>query len=119
MEAQTTGSQLIDTIPHTTARCGKDLILATKPYAKEDRKKSWKYLLSTLFLLLCAWMGTFVMPYLILKLTFSLLTALLMVRMFVIYHDFLHHTILHRSPLANRSEEHTSELQSRGLISYA
>ena len=92
---------MIETAPHTTTRVGKELILATKPFAKEDRKKSWRYLLSTLFLLLCAWTGTFVAPFLVLKLVFSILTALLMVRMFVIYHDFLHHTILHRSPLAN------------------
>ena len=81
-------------------RTGKDLILATKPYAKEDRKKSWAYLTSTLLLLIAAWSGTFLGHYLAVKLCFSVLTALLMVRMFIIYHDFLHHTILHRSPLA-------------------
>ncbi len=31
---------------------GKELILATKDYAKEDRAKSWYYALSTLFFLL-------------------------------------------------------------------
>src|ERR1700761_4040340 len=41
------------------------------------------------------------MPYFILKLVFSVLAGLLMVRMFVIYHDFQHHAILHRSVLAD------------------
>jgi omega-6 fatty acid desaturase (delta-12 desaturase) len=81
-------------------RSGKELILATKPFAKEDRQKSWFYLLSTLFLLIAAWVGTFAFPWLAVKLLFSVITALIMVRLFVIYHDFLHHTILHRSPLA-------------------
>ncbi len=81
-------------------RSGKELILATKPFAKEDRHRSWLYLLSTLLLLICAWVGTFAFPWLGVRLVFSVITALIMVRLFVIYHDFLHHTILHRSPLA-------------------
>jgi len=94
---------LIETTEHITpitGREGKELILATKPFAKEDRQKSWRYVLSTLLILLVCWSGTFFAPYLAVKLLFSVLTALLMVRMFVIYHDFLHHTILHRSPMA-------------------
>ncbi len=79
---------------------GKELILATKPYAKEDRKKSWIYTLSTLFLLVAALMGTLLMPYVLLKLICSVLAGLLMVRMFVIYHDYLHHAILNKSHLA-------------------
>jgi len=81
-------------------RTGKELIIATKPFAKEDRGKSWLYLLSTLLLLMAAWVGTFAFASLGVKLLFSIITSLLMVRLFVIYHDFLHHTILHRSALA-------------------
>lgn len=82
-------------------RTGRELILATKPFAKEDRKKSWMLLLSTLFLLASALAGTLLMPYFILKLTCSLLAGLLMVRMFIIFHDFQHHAILHRSVVAD------------------
>lgn len=78
-------------------RTGRELILATKPFAKEDRGKSWRLLLSTLLLLLGALAGTVLMPYFLLKLVFSILAGLLMVRMFIIYHDFQHHAILHRS----------------------
>ncbi len=80
---------------------GRELILATKPFANEDRNKSWMYLLSTLLLLACALAGSLFMPFLILKLICSILGGLLLVRMFIIYHDFQHHAILHRSVLAD------------------
>ena len=80
---------------------GKALILATKPYAHEIRSRSWLYTLSTLALLAAALSGTLLAPYLLLKFACSILSGLLIVRMFVIYHDHQHHTILHRSPLAD------------------
>ncbi|MFY0253598.1 fatty acid desaturase family protein [Chitinophaga sp. 30R24] len=80
---------------------GKELILATKPYAREHRTLSWLYALSTLFLLIATLTGTLMLPYLVLKVMASILSGLLIVRMFVIYHDHQHHTILHNSSLAN------------------
>lgn len=82
-------------------REGKQLILATKEFASEDRTKSWYVLLSTLILLVAAFTCTVMVPYLWLKPVFSVLTALLLVRMFIIYHDFQHHSILHKSTGAN------------------
>lgn len=82
-------------------RQGKELILATKPFAKEDRKKSWIYLLSTLFLLLGLIAVTVLVPFFPVKLVSGILLALVIVRMFVIYHDFLHHAILHKSAVAD------------------
>lgn len=76
---------------------GKDLILATKPYAKENRAKSWFYVLSTLVLLLAAYAGTVIIPFIAGKLVCSILAALITVRMFVLYHDFEHHAILNKS----------------------
>ncbi|HEY4149681.1 MAG TPA: fatty acid desaturase [Chitinophagaceae bacterium] len=81
--------------------CGKNLILATKPFAKEIRSKSWLYAISTLsFLVLCL-CGTVFIPYMALKIVSSVLAGLLLVRMFVIYHDHQHHTILTKSKLAD------------------
>lgn len=80
---------------------GKELILATKPFAKEVRYKSWMYTTSTLALLLLSLTGTLLMPHFVLQLCCSVLSGLLIVRMFVIYHDHQHHTILHKSQLAN------------------
>jgi omega-6 fatty acid desaturase (delta-12 desaturase) len=76
---------------------GKELILATRVYAKEDRAKSWLYVLSTLVLMLAAYAGTYFVPYIIGKLVCGVLAALITIRMFVIYHDFEHHAILNKS----------------------
>ncbi len=80
---------------------GKELILATKPFAKEVRSKSWLYTLSTLAFLSMALAGTVFLPYLYLKILSSILSGLLIIRMFVIYHDHQHHTILTHSVAAN------------------
>jgi omega-6 fatty acid desaturase (delta-12 desaturase) len=38
---------------------GKELILATKPFASEDRSKSWWLTLSTFFILIISLAGTY------------------------------------------------------------
>src|SRR5690348_976503 len=79
---------------------GKELILATKPYAKEDRSKSWLYTLSTLFILMADMAAVLFAPYLVIRIVCSVILGFLMVRMFIIYHDYEHHAILHKSKLA-------------------
>ncbi|MES2479031.1 MAG: fatty acid desaturase [Bacteroidota bacterium] len=79
---------------------GKQLILATKPYAQEQRARSWYVLLSTLTLFLAAAAGTIYGHYITIRLSCSVLMALLMMRMFIIYHDFEHHAILQKSRIA-------------------
>ncbi|RAJ08258.1 omega-6 fatty acid desaturase (delta-12 desaturase) [Chitinophaga skermanii] len=81
-------------------REGKELILATKPYASENRSSSWKHLWITLVLLVAALSATLLLPFFVAKLAASILSGLLVVRMFVIYHDHQHHTILQNSVLA-------------------
>jgi acyl-lipid omega-6 desaturase (Delta-12 desaturase) len=80
---------------------GKDLILATKPFAKEIRSKSWLYLISTILFLALSLSATVLIPVFVLRIFFSILAGLLMVRMFIIYHDHQHHSILMHSRLAN------------------
>jgi len=80
---------------------GKNLILATKPFAKENRVKSWFHTLSTLSLLISALCGALFIPYLWLKLACSIVAGLLLIRMFIIYHDHQHHTILTKSTAAD------------------
>jgi acyl-lipid omega-6 desaturase (Delta-12 desaturase) len=80
---------------------GKELILATKPFAKEDRGKSWVLMLSTFALLLGGIVGTIWVEPVLPRLACSILTGLFIVRMFVIYHDHQHHAILHRAPVAD------------------
>lgn len=82
-------------------RCGKELILATKPFAKEIRSKSWFHTLTTLALAVLALAGTVLIPSLAVNIVCSVVAGLLLVRMFVIYHDHQHHTILHKSVAAD------------------
>lgn len=80
---------------------GKQLILATKPFAKENRAKSWYYTISTLLILLASLFGTVFNFHWTLKLACSIFAGLVIVRLFVIYHDHQHKAILDRSPLAS------------------
>jgi acyl-lipid omega-6 desaturase (Delta-12 desaturase) len=80
---------------------GKDLILATKPFAREIRSRSWFYTLSTLALLTAAIVGTVVVTEWYFRLPASIVAGLLIVRMFIIYHDHQHHSILTRSHVAD------------------
>ncbi|MDB5272222.1 MAG: fatty acid desaturase [Chitinophagaceae bacterium] len=80
---------------------GKKLILATKPYAKELRSVSWLHTISTLALLIISYVSIFLVDFIALKIIFCLLASLISLRMFIIYHDYLHKTILQKSTLAN------------------
>ncbi len=79
---------------------GKALILATKRYAQENPVKSWYYTLSTCFILLALLCGTLYNFHLSLKILCSVLAGLVIVRLFVIYHDHQHQAILSRSKAA-------------------
>ncbi len=82
-------------------REGKELILATKPYAKEIRWKSWMHTIVSMVLLVGCIAGTFFVENIVGKLLFSVATAMMLSRCFIIFHDFQHHTILNRSKVAN------------------
>jgi omega-6 fatty acid desaturase (delta-12 desaturase) len=81
-------------------RTGKELILATKPYATDSPARSWWYVLSTAFLLAVSIAGTLWNLQLAGKIVCSLFTGLLILRLFVIYHDQQHQAILPHSRLA-------------------
>lgn len=81
-------------------RTGSDLILATKPFAKDSTLESWWHVLSTAFLLLAALAGTHWNFNFAGKAVCSVLSGLLLLRFFVIYHDQQHHAILPRSRAA-------------------
>ncbi len=79
---------------------GKQLILATREFAKEDRKKSWILSLSAMVILCLSLAGTLINIPLSLKIICSIFSGLAFARLFVIYHDYLHEAILQRSPVA-------------------
>lgn len=83
-------------------RTGKELILATKPFAQDYPVRSWAHLLSTALLLAGALAGTLANWHPVGRFGCSLLSGLLYLRFFVIYHDQQHEAILPRSRLAER-----------------
>ena len=82
-------------------RTGPELIRATRPFAQEQRLRSWWHFGSTLAVL-GGLLGVTCLdlPW-PLRLAFSMLAGLVLVRMFVIYHDYLHGAILRGSWLAD------------------
>lgn len=83
-------------IPHA-----KDLVNSTRPYAVEDKRKSWFLTISTLLYLVIAIIMTYLNFHWISNVVFCVLSSLLTVRFFIIFHDFLHGAILRESRLAN------------------
>lgn len=81
-------------------RAGKDLILATKAYAFDFKLRSWWHVISTSLLLAAAMAGTVWNVHISAQIACSVLTGLLYLRLFVIYHDQQHGAILSRSPVA-------------------
>src|SRR4051794_34812045 len=81
-------------------RTGQELIKATKSYATDKALKSWWCILSTTALLLIALTGTLWNFHPVLKIVSSVLAGLLILRLFVIYHDQQHHAILPKSGVA-------------------
>jgi len=89
------GAEIFETRPDVQA--DKDLFKATLPFGVESVKTSWWVVGSTFLLLLVALFGAALAPAWPLRLLFSVLSALLMVRAFITYHDYMHNAILSRS----------------------
>ena len=81
-------------------RSSKDLVLATRPYAQEQRWRSWWHLWSTVAILsgLSALART-ELPWLV-RVPIGIVAGLVLVRMFILYHDQQHGAILARSRVA-------------------
>ena len=84
----------------TARRPDKDLIKASNAFAKERRGRSWWELLSTLaFLGGCYALAALAQPW-PLRALGGVLAGLLIVRMFIVFHDFKHGAILRGSRTA-------------------
>ncbi len=82
-------------------RMGRDLLLATRPFAVEMRARSWWCVGSTFALMATALAGAGLAPWWPLRLLLAVAGALLMVRAFITFHDFMHGAILRGSPVAS------------------
>ncbi len=77
----------------------RELVLESRKFAVEDVKKSWYHTISTLILLLLSFAASYYAFHWSLKAGFSVITGLLMIKFFVIYHDYQHEAILKNSKL--------------------
>ncbi len=82
-------------------RESKEIIRNTLTYAQEQRPRSWWHFLSTLSILFALAATICVAPTWAIRLPASLLLGLVMVRMFIIYHDVQHGTILKGSKVVS------------------
>lgn len=81
-------------------KSGKEVLDATRPYATESPLRSWASVISTLIILIAALTAAAITPWWPARLAISLLGALVFVRAFILYHDFMHHSLLRKSRLA-------------------
>lgn len=81
-------------------RTEKELLIATRAFASENRFQSWWTLASTMVAYLLTLAVCLSELPLLLRLAVSVVSGLLIVRLFIIYHDFQHQAILARSYFA-------------------
>ncbi|MGR8941845.1 MAG: hypothetical protein ACU83P_09690, partial [Gammaproteobacteria bacterium] len=88
-EARNTPRQDRDIPEHSAGiRMGAELFKATAPFAVESVARSWWCVGSTFVMLIIALIGSAMVPWLPVRMSLSILGALLMVRAFITYHDF-------------------------------
>ncbi len=87
-------------VASTRTREGKELIDATRPYAEENRTRSWLHVVETMGALALALTATALAPWWYAKLPLSILAGLVVVRGFILFHDYQHNAILRGSKLA-------------------
>jgi acyl-lipid omega-6 desaturase (Delta-12 desaturase) len=79
------------------ARQGRELLFATRPFARDSAGRSAWYVASTFTLVVAALTAAGSLSYWPWRALFSVLGALVMVRAFILYHDFMHRSILRDS----------------------
>src|SRR3954447_503478 len=76
---------------------GNELVAVTRRFAQEDRPRSTWYVLSTFAWLAAAAAVAAIAPWWPLRLVASVLEGLIIVRAFILAHDFQHGAILRKS----------------------
>ncbi len=85
---------------NATMRSGKELLIASNQYAREQRLKSWWHLISTVAVAGALLSLACMQLPLVVCVTSSIVGSLVLVRLFIIYHDYMHGTILGNSRMA-------------------
>ncbi len=81
-------------------RSGKELLIASRKFAIDHPATSWWHLCTTLVVLIALVVVASANLPLIVCLASSVLAGLVMVRLFILYHDYMHGAILRNSKLA-------------------
>jgi omega-6 fatty acid desaturase (delta-12 desaturase) len=89
-----------DQARQTTERVDRELHQATRGFDRESAARSWWLVVETFALLAAALAAAALVPWWPLRLAASIIGALLLVRSFILYHDFMHGAILPGSRLA-------------------
>lgn len=100
LDTQTTTTVSPPNQAESPPRTGVELIRATAKFAREQRGRSWLHLWTTFAVLIVALVLTALPFFLPIRLALGCIAGLVVVRMFIIYHDFNHGTILRGSRLA-------------------
>lgn len=79
-------------------RTAKELLVASKAFAGEDRRLSWWHLCSTIAVLAGLTASALADLPLVVRIAASFLAGLANIRLFIIYHDYQHGAILRDSP---------------------
>lgn len=81
------------------SRTGRELLVATRPFAEESCLRSWWNVASTFLALLTALTIASVIQWWPLRTLASVIGGLLFVRAFILFHDFMHGALLRESRL--------------------
>jgi acyl-lipid omega-6 desaturase (Delta-12 desaturase) len=82
-------------------RVDRELLFATRPYEHESVTRSWWYVSSTFALMVVALAGAGLLSGWPIRTALSAFGALVMVRAFITYHDFMHGALLRGSRFAS------------------
>ena len=81
-------------------RTGRELVSATRDFAREDRAKSWFHFFETFGIFGALLAVTIVSDVWWVRLPVSILLGFVVVRCFILYHDYMHNAILRDSAFA-------------------
>lgn len=84
----------------TEPRKGRELIAASKPFQKEDRGRSWYHVVETFGVIAALTWALFMLEAWWIRLPVALFQGLVVVRAFILYHDFMHNSLLRGSRVA-------------------
>ena len=87
--------------PEPSVRSSKQLLIASRAFASEQRFNSWKHLILTIAALVALFAVARSPLYWWLRLPFSVMAGMVIIRCYILFHDHAHGAILRRSKIAN------------------